>query len=392
MRRTGRRLLVAMLALAAAAPMASAQPDADELLRTAESRWSSAMSWLKRQRDVAGAEIASQIVEAQRQLEELRKSADDTVMTARVRMAVGGRHAGLVVWEERLPGSEAKAPERLVLLVHGLDEPGGIWDEAAPEIVGAGFSLARFDYSNDQGIARCSDELAAALRQLKTSGVNRIDLVCHSMGGLIARDVLTRAEFYNSDGNGGADFPTVERLILIGTPNRGSAFAPLQRVSEMREQLVRLIDSGEFDADAASRFLRDGRGEAATDLSIGSEFLKDLNSRPHPKGVRITAIAGRIGDSGVADALKLLDSPIVKQFINDDGVAWFKTSTAVLHQEVGDGVVSVDSACLHGVEDVVVLNANHRTLLHRVTVPGINVGLESTKPPAIDEIVKRLQR
>ncbi len=385
-------VIIAVLGVCHPPVAALAQSEADELLRTTTNRWSAAMTWLKRQRDAANAEMAAQIVEAQKLLNELKAKADDTAAPATLRLAIRGDAPAPVEWHKWAPESHTKLPERLVILIHGLDEPGGIWDEAAPAVIAAGHSVARFDYPNDQSIAKSADELAGLLRQLKKLGVGRADLVCHSMGGLIARDALTRPAHYNGDGAGGHDLPAVERLILIGTPNRGSAFAPLQRVSEMREQFVRWIDSGGADADAASAFLRDGRGEAAADLEVGSAFLKDLNARPNPKGVRISVIAGRIGDNGIASAMDLLDSAIVKELIDADRIAWFKSSANLLHQELGDGVVSVDSACLHGVDDVVILNANHRTLLRRVTVPGVNLELESTTPPAIDEIVNRLQR
>jgi hypothetical protein len=50
------------------------------------------------------------------------------------------------------------------------------------------------------------------------------------------------------------------------------------------------------------------------------------------------------------------------------------------------------AARLPGVDDVVILNANHRTLLRRLAVPGVELELESAPPPAIAEIIDRLKR
>lgn len=383
-------MAAAAVALSGAAPGAWAQTEADELLRSAESRFSAALGWLKRQRDAANAEVAARMAAARTQLDEAQRSTDDTPAPAVLRLVQPGGEAGEVTWKVWSSETQDPGPDRLVILVHGLDEPGGIWDELTPAIVSAGHPVARFDYSNDQRIAASADQLAAVLRDLRRAGVDRVELVCHSMGGLVARDVLTRKAHYNGDGTGGACFPRVESLILIGTPNHGSAFASLQRISEMREQFVRWIDSGGTDTDAATRYLRDGRGEAAADLEIGSAFLAELNARPHPEGVRTSVIAGRLGDQSLAAAVKLLDSAIARELIDEGSLAALKASATAWQHEVGDGVVSVTSAQLPGVEDVVVLNANHRTLLRRVTVPGVGFELDSGTPPAIEEVVKRL--
>src|SRR5688572_6539637 len=88
-RMRGRRIgqVVAVFLLGAMTPLAAAQPEVDELLRTAQSRWSAAVSWLKKQRDSASAEAAAQIAEAQRQLDELKVVAEDTAAPARLRVA-----------------------------------------------------------------------------------------------------------------------------------------------------------------------------------------------------------------------------------------------------------------------------------------------------------------
>jgi pimeloyl-ACP methyl ester carboxylesterase len=77
----------------------------------------------------------------------------------------------------------ARSKGRVVLLVHGLDEPGSIWDELIPELHARGHAVARFDYPNDQPARASADLLLGELRQIRAQGITQIDIVAHSMGG-----------------------------------------------------------------------------------------------------------------------------------------------------------------------------------------------------------------
>ena len=77
---------------------------------------------------------------------------------------------------------EGEAPRRIVLLLHGLDEPGQIFDDLAPALSDAGYHVARFDYPNDQSPARSAELLGEALVALRAWGTEHIDLLPHSLG------------------------------------------------------------------------------------------------------------------------------------------------------------------------------------------------------------------
>ena len=47
-----------------------------------------------------------------------------------------------------------------VVLIHGLDEPGDIWDDLVPALHTAGFDVWEFRYPNDQGVDRSAEYLA----------------------------------------------------------------------------------------------------------------------------------------------------------------------------------------------------------------------------------------
>ena len=77
----------------------------------------------------------------------------------------------------------------------------------------AGFAVTLHDYDWRLGI---EDSGAALAERLREQGSRRLAIVAHSMGGLISRTALALPGTRH-----------VERVVLLGTPNRGS-FAPVQ--------------------------------------------------------------------------------------------------------------------------------------------------------------------
>jgi len=89
----------------------------------------------------------------------------------------------------RIPqASETGRPD--VVLLHGLDEPGDIWDDLIPVLAEAGWVAWEFRYPNDQAIDASVDFLAEAWLELPAD--LSVVLVGHSMGGLVARDFVGR--------------------------------------------------------------------------------------------------------------------------------------------------------------------------------------------------------
>lgn len=303
---------------------------------------------------------------------------------------------GALRWERAGPTSRTGGD--VVLLVHGLDEPGTIWDDVAPALRDAGLEVARLDYPNDGPIAQSADLLADSLRLLRSIGARRVCIVGHSMGGLVARDVLTRPEHYDgfarrADDPGGERFlPDVPRLVMIGTPNAGSPLAPLRGVMEWREHGQRWLEGGGLSGGALA-FMADGTGEAARDLTPGSRFLKDLNARPLPSGVKITIITGAASPFAAADVREMLRRNWPRSVLGHDGVEAIATRVDVVDRVIGDGAVGRDSALLRGVTDVVEISANHRSLVKRAEIERKArdaAGLEQTPAGAIPALIERL--
>ncbi|MHC4428897.1 MAG: esterase/lipase family protein [Planctomycetota bacterium] len=280
-------------------------------------------------------------------------------------------------------------PPHAVILVHGLDDPGWMWRDMVPAIRDAGYAVARFEYPNDGPISDGADHLALELARLRAGGVRRVDLVAHSMGGLVCRDVLTRSAYYRGDGSGGDRFPAADTLIMIGTPNGGSHWARLRGFSELGEHLSRAWrgESGWLDAAA------DGSGEAGEDLLPGSVFLRRLNGRPHPTHTRYTIVAGQVspvsGDDLDRTLGKMKTVKIVPQWLRDlaNGAEGELAASALgaAIGGIGDGVVTLDSARLEGVDDLVIVQADHVGMI-------VNVGGSQDPPPTIEIVLDRLAR
>ncbi len=89
----------------------------------------------------------------------------------------------------------------------------------------AGFDADFHPYDWRQDIRTLGEGLAERIRKETARAGERLYLVAHSMGGLVARAGFKRL----ADG-GGKDEKRVHRLIMLGTPNNGS-FSPVQALS-----------------------------------------------------------------------------------------------------------------------------------------------------------------
>jgi pimeloyl-ACP methyl ester carboxylesterase len=271
-------------------------------------------------------------------------------------------------------------PGHAVLLVHGLDEPGCIWDQLAPALADAGRPVLRFDYPNDQPAAASADGLAAALADLARAGVRSVDVVAHSMGGLLARDVLSRAPDQRPP-----RAPRVPLLITLGTPHNGSPWAGLQPVAEVREHVQRWIESDDRAPARLFAAWHDGLGQARADLTPGSEYLTDLNARAWPTDTRLVCVVALVRPLPVGHAASAANLPEAAELL---GVL----PDSVLN--LGDGVVPAASAACDGASEILFVHANHRSLVRTVEFEAwarTRLGAApAPTPPAIPLVLERL--
>ena len=283
--------------------------------------------------------------------------------------------------DQSVPLAQAKLRSEAVLLIHGLDEGSGrVWEELIPQLLATDFVTLEFRYPNDQPIADSAAMLERSLRELREAGVERLSIVAHSMGGLVAREVLTHPAMY-ADAETRQAYPRVTRLIMAGTPNHGSTLARLHLAAEARDQIIRAL-SGDGMIFGA---IFDGAGEAEVDLLPHSDFLTTLNARPTPEDVKITTIAGNTSPV-TRERIEMLRD-VADDLLPPDRQAQSAELFEALLKVVdglGDGAVPIESARLDGVEDHVDVDANHVTMLRKM--PGV-----PSDHPAIAVILDRLQ-
>lgn len=266
-------------------------------------------------------------------------------------------------------GSDSSLPD--VILIHGLDEPGDIWNETLAAFAEAGIETWEFRYPNDQAIDRSTDLLAKYWTSLDQG--ESIILIGHSMGGLIIRDFITRW-LYPEDNSRHLDGPDVLGVIQVGSPNQGSAWARFRAWLEVREWLSH-IPEGQL-----SPFIgfRQGTGAAKIDLRPGSQFLNDLNSRNWPEQVKIQIIGGKLSEPTYA-MLENIDQ-IARELNIKDVRQSMESWWDEIGDDLGDGVVPLSSLTFNGAPEPILFPASHRGLL-------ISMPLVDTPPPAIAPMI-----
>jgi len=289
---------------------------------------------------------------------------------------------GLFYFEADPQTPDRYAPERKsVVLVHGLDDPGTVWQSLAPELVKEKYNVWLLQYPNDQPVVESSPLFFEELKELKKGGVRRISIVGHSMGGLVSREMLTSPDIGFAGAVKAGSVPEVAALIMVGTPNHGSQLARLRLFAEMRDQLSRLT-KGQASWLAG---ILDGAGEAKIDLLPGSRFLAELNSRPHPQGVDMLIIAGITSPWTESDINRWVND-LRQKVPNSQRQRADKLgqNLIALTHGLGDGLVTVESTRLPGIP--------HRTVegTHRTMIGNLAGGSRRT-PPAVPIIVNELK-
>jgi pimeloyl-ACP methyl ester carboxylesterase len=187
---------------------------------------------------------------------------------------------------------------RLLVLVHGSSMNDQGWrrrDHDHGEVLERERGLVSLyaRYNSGLHVSENGALLAALLEQLAAaSPIDELVLVCHSMGGLVARSACVAAEAASH-----AWRRKLVALVTIGTPHHG---APLERGGSW---LHMLLGVSSYSAPLAR--LAKVRSAGVTDLRFGNVVEADWRGRdrfvpegdtrqvvPLPSGVRCYAVAG----------------------------------------------------------------------------------------------------
>jgi pimeloyl-ACP methyl ester carboxylesterase len=259
---------------------------------------------------------------------------------------------GIVLDEDWQKADPAKP---VVIVVHGYNSSPARNAAMAQSIRTAHFACGAFSYPNDYSIVSSAQLLSSELRRFRREQPDRrVILVCHSMGGMVARACIEDSLY---------DPGNVDRLVLIAPPNCGTAVANFAIGTDLWEHWLARRDGGPWRRIHDS--IVDGLGEAAGELCPESTFLVDLNSRPRNPRVKYSVILGtgaRMTDAEVEWIRESVLHKLAKAPGAKSGVERLEALLGDMDELVegkGDGVVAVSRGRLNGVSDTLVLPFGH---------------------------------
>ncbi|MFO0815674.1 MAG: hypothetical protein U0796_20850 [Gemmatales bacterium] len=287
------------------------------------------------------------------------------------------RQAGIYMFE---PYQKGKIP---VLMVHGLLSSPLTWapmfnDLQADPQLREKYQFWFYLYPTGNPYLGTAAELRRSLDKLRNEidpqqqdgSLDRMVVVGHSMGGLIGRLLTLEGgdDFWKSASGVSFDslklndttreqlqqvfyfkpVHSVERVIFMGTPHRGSQLSP-SFLGRLGKKLVRL--PSQMTDTLADIMTRNPHALSNIQDSMTSVDLLDprspaiqvISHRPIPPSVRYHSVIGVIKDNHVLQEFRDL-------FNWDDAP--------------GDGVVRYDSAHLDGAESELVVKADHMKVHH----------------------------
>ena len=148
-----------------------------------------------------------------------------------------------------------------VVLVHGTSASTGDYMELARELRELGWVVFIPAYGNraTKPIEDSAEQVLAYINQvLHATGAEKVIIVGHSQGGVLARYLIKRL--------GGAS--KVKHLISLSSPHHGTSLGGMLNV---------LVNS-ERSADFMIRMINNYFGPAGMQQIVGSDFLTDLNA------------------------------------------------------------------------------------------------------------------
>lgn len=171
--------------------------------------------------------------------------------------AAWARQGQLIVLGPRRPREVRADARRVVVFVHGYGAAGAVFEPLRCEVEKKlGVATVDFTYRSTASFARITADLARLLDRLAEG--RRLDLVGHSLGGLLSRWYLQEM--------GGARY--VDRIVTLATPHAGTASAriapgPLRHALLPGSAVVRRLAAGRSRA----------AGVAHTALVAGADLM-----------------------------------------------------------------------------------------------------------------------
>ncbi|AGP30137.1 esterase/lipase family protein [Corynebacterium terpenotabidum] len=210
-----------------------------------------------------------------------------------------------------------------VVLIHGTISAKAIWQNLVNLLRDDGFVVFAPDYGHHGTgeLRRSARDLAAYIDQvLAATGAEKVDLVGHSQGGLLARHLINEMDFDDK----------VHHLVTLSAPHHGTS---------LNAQLASLISTNDLAAKVAEATVTRFMGVAGMQQVIGSPFLTDLSYSPETRpGVRYTCLATKVDTTVVPPESGFLEPDtenadgtqvrVINEFVQERGAG------RVLHNEM----------------------------------------------------------
>ncbi len=254
---------------------------------------------------------------------------------------------------------QADADRPVVVVIHGYNSSPEKIRALVERLQDAGYPCGLFAYPNDQPIRHSAQLLSVELgRFAEAYPERRVALVCHSMGGMVARQCI-EDRLYNP-GN-------VDRLIMIAPPSQGTLVAHFAIGTDLWEHWLARKEGGPWTRFRDS--VVDGLGEAADDLCPDSDFLTELNAAPRNDRVHYSILLGT--DAALTEPqLQWMRESICERLARVPGAGDSADKLDALLDDLdelvdgrGDGVVAVKRGRLDGVSDTVILPFGHLSVI-----------------------------
>jgi len=170
--------------------------------------------------------------------------------------------------------SQYRGQRRLVMLVTGyMQSPLSFYRlerQLGNEVFGA-FTYIWGDFPYSQDLTLSSAQLEAVVREVYShTRAEEIYLVGHSQGGIIIRAMVQHGM--------GADLP-IRKCLFLSSPHQGTWAA-----------LVAIPHRGMLRLAGLVPYIRKVTGESGLQLLPGSDFLRELNSRPLPGNIQFSSV------------------------------------------------------------------------------------------------------
>jgi len=108
---------------------------------------------------------------------------------------------------------------KAVIVVHGILRTSRTFAAMCPALRKAGYTVIEFEYPSTRiGIVDAAGDLRQIIESL--NGIEEINFVVHSMGGLVVRACLKESRD-----------PRIKRMVMLAVPNQGAEMADLLRKS-----------------------------------------------------------------------------------------------------------------------------------------------------------------